>query len=343
VTTLAKPAGSGTTRGLVDVIEERRESLLKLLPPGVDPERFIQQAVKASHVPGIRACTPSSFLKCVADLAELGLDLSPSLQQAFLIPRFDKRVNAEVCTLLIGYRGLIAMMLRSPEIHSVDAAIVYSNDEFSETRGSRPELIHRPAPLTGPRGHVVGAYAVAYFADRTRTPQWAVMQRAELDAIKTRSDEQRRRKDGSVASSPWQTDFAEMCRKTPIRRLAKYLPIAPDISRIDKAIEVDRETEDWSDYVGQLEPAAIEQGPSRPAPKTGATARLAANLGVRRGQDVAPPEVVADAGAPEEGPAVAAGSPPDRGGTKQLAQAHAAPSPRPVTAGDKITEDDIPF
>lgn len=313
-TTSANGAGAKT---VADVIVERRDKLVKLLPPGVDPERFIQQAYKASQVPGVRACTPTSVLKCVADLAELGLDLSPSLGQAYLIPRFDKRVNAEVCTLLIGYRGLIAMMLRSPGIHAVDAAIVYLNDEFVETRGSRPELIHRPAPLTSDRGEVVGAYAIAYFTDSERAPQWAVMRQADLDRIRDRSQAGR--------SGPWQTDYEEMCRKTPIRRLAKYLPLAPEVSRIEKAIEVDRETEGWPSADDAQQPRQLE-----PAAKPGATKRMGALLGVARAST---PEPIDTAATPVDDPA-----------PEPVAAKTAAPDKGVRQAGPvEITGDDIPF
>jgi len=55
-----------------------------------------------------------------------------------------------------------------------------------------------------------------------------VMTRAEVEAVRKRSR--------SGAAGPWETDWAEMARKTVVRRLAKYLPMSVEMA---KAVELD--------------------------------------------------------------------------------------------------------
>ena len=97
----------------------------------------------------------------------------------------------------------------------IEARVVYAKDFFEIGFGSAQALIHRP--YLGPdRGDIVAAYAIAELKDSE--DQIEVMTRAELDLVRMRSP--------SSNDGPWVSDFAEMARKTVLRRLCKYLPFA---------------------------------------------------------------------------------------------------------------------
>ena len=82
---------------------------------------------------------------------------------------------------------------------------------------------------------IVSVYAVAHLKDGYT--QFEVMTRDEVEAIRERSK--------SKSHGPWVTDFAEMARKTVVKRLCKYLPLSPQLAA---AIELDNRSE--SGFVG---------------------------------------------------------------------------------------------
>jgi recombination protein RecT len=45
---------------------------------------------------------------------------------------------------------------------------------------------------------------------------------------------------------PWATDYAEMGRKTVVRRLSKYIPKSPELSH---ALEIEDRAEGFGDYI----------------------------------------------------------------------------------------------
>jgi recombinational DNA repair protein RecT len=81
-------------------------------------------------------------------------------------------------------------------------------------------------------GAMIGVYAVAHFTNGFAQPE--VMSAAQVEKVRARS------RAGSSSSSPWNTDPAAMWRKTAVKRLCKYLPQNPDLSR---AIEVEERAE----------------------------------------------------------------------------------------------------
>jgi recombination protein RecT len=62
---------------------------------------------------------------------------------------------------------------------------------------------------------ILYVYAVAHL--KGGGVQFEVMPKREVDAIRARSR--------SGNEGPWKTDYAEMAKKTVVRRLAKYLPL----------------------------------------------------------------------------------------------------------------------
>jgi recombination protein RecT len=170
--------------------------------------------------------------------AELGLEAGSALGHAYLVPYKTE------CTLIIGYRGLLELARRSGQIKQLSAHPVYEHDAFEVRFGTSETIDHHPL-LAGERGEIIAAYAVAHLADGS--VQSEVMTRAEIDAIRSRSR--------AGQSGPWVTDYAEMSRKTVLRRLCKYLPASTTIAR---ALEVeDHGTAD--DVPVQLAPGASDR------------------------------------------------------------------------------------
>jgi recombination protein RecT len=99
-------------------------------------------------------------------------------------------------------------------VQSVNARVVRVGDEFDYAFGLDPKLEHKPkADVDQVITHV---YAVVRLKDGGA--DFDVMTRAEVEAIRKRS---RAAKDG-----PWVTDYAEMAKKTVLRRLLKTAPMS---------------------------------------------------------------------------------------------------------------------
>jgi recombination protein RecT len=131
-----------------------------------------------------------------------------------------------------GYRGLIDLCKRSGEVSSIYAHTVHEKDKFEIELGSTQKITHVPYTM-GDRGEVVSVYAVAVLKDGA--VQFDYMTKSDVDAIRRRSR--------AGQTGPWQSDFAEMAKKTVVRRLVKYLPISTDLER---AVELEDRDADLS-------------------------------------------------------------------------------------------------
>jgi recombination protein RecT len=151
------------------------------------------------------------------DCSALGIE--PDNRMAYLIPYGNQ------CTLIIGYKALVALARRSGEISDIHADIVCANDVFEYSFGSEGKLIHKPK--LGDRGEVIAAYSFAKLKDGSSS--YEVMDLDEVNAIKNRSK--------AGKSGPWVSDFAEMAKKTVFRRHSKWLPVSSE--KMQEALEKD--------------------------------------------------------------------------------------------------------
>lgn len=196
-----------TIRGLVESPEFAAQ-VEKALPRHIKPDRFIRVAITAmTRTPKLMECTRESFFNSLLTLSQLGLE--PDGYHAHLIPYKDQ------CQLIIDYKGLVDLTMRSGKVANIHADVVCEEDEFSYNMGMVEA--HR-VNLRKPRGEVYAAYAVVTFKDGTKKAE--VMSRDDIEAIRKRSR--------AGNNGPWVTDWNEMAKKTVFRRLAKWLPISPE-------------------------------------------------------------------------------------------------------------------
>jgi len=185
-----------------------REQFARALPKHLSPERFCRIAITAlTRTPKLAECTQESLMKCLLDLSAFGLE--PDGRRAHLIPYKDQ------CTLVIDWKGLAELAMRSGIIAKLHADIVCENDVFAYNLG---EIKCHEIDFRKPRGDMYAAYALA----QTKTGEVfvAVLSKDEIDAVRKRSR--------SGSSGPWVTDYAEMAKKTAFRRLSKWLPLSAE-------------------------------------------------------------------------------------------------------------------
>lgn len=207
----------------------------KALPScGVTPERFARLITSAiSSTPKLHECTPQSFLGAMMTAASLGLEPNTPLGQAYLIP------YGNVAQMQIGYKGLLALCYRSGQIKSINAEVVYKNDEFEYELGLDSKLVHKPK-MDGDRGEPVAYYAV--YRTKDDGYGFAVMSRADV--------EKHRKQYSKAQNSPWDTNFDEMAKKTVLKKALKYAPISTELMREvnqDESVHTQFRMEDLKD------------------------------------------------------------------------------------------------
>jgi recombination protein RecT len=198
---------------VADMLEKSRDSIASALPRHVSADRLARVALSELRTnPVLLRCTPQSLMNCIVKAGQLGFELGGALGHAYLVPYKSE------ATLIVGYRGLIALARRSGEIQSLTARVVHENDEFEIEFGLDEKLRH--VPSIGEPGQMTHVYAVAKLTGGGI--QYEVMTKREVDDIRKRSR--------AGSSGPWVTDYEEMARKTVVRRLFKYLPVSIEMA-----------------------------------------------------------------------------------------------------------------
>lgn len=246
---LAKKAEStkGETKltksmSIAELIKAMEPEIRKALPEVITPERFTRMALSALNTtPKLRECTPMSFLAALMNAAQLGLEPNTPLGQAYLIP-YNKGVME--CQFQIGYKGLIDLSCRNPQMQIISAQAVYENDEFEYELGLNPKLEHRPA--LGDRGEVRLFYGMVKLVNGGFG--FEVMSKTAMDAY---AREYSKAFDSSF--SPWKNNYIGMAKKTVIKQALKYAPLKTDFRKAlsnDETIKKEL-SEDMSEIHGE--------------------------------------------------------------------------------------------
>ena len=151
--------------------------------------------------------------------AQLGLEPNTPLGQAYLIPYKNK--GKLDCQFQIGYKGLLDLVYRNPDIQTVQAQCVYENDQFEYELGLEPKLVHKPA--TADRGELILVYAL--WKSQNGGFGFEVMSKSDIDAHAKKFSQSY----GS-SFSPWKTNYEEMAKKTVIKKCLKYAPLKTDFA-----------------------------------------------------------------------------------------------------------------
>jgi len=227
-----------------------KDQVALALPTHCTPDRFARVALTAlNRTPKLAECTQQSLLQCLMDLSAMGLE--PDGRRAHLIPYGDK------ATLVIDYKGLVEMAMRSGEISTIHADVVCEGDVFKYNMG---RIEAHEVDFKKGRGAMYAAYAHVVMKDGTVKDE--VMSKDDIDAIRKRSR--------SANSGPWVTDYNEMAKKTVFRRCSKWLPLSAELR--------DKVEKDDEPITVTAQPARSE--PLNPFPELQITEEKKADAGV---------------------------------------------------------------
>lgn len=206
---------------VVALIQSKRDEIARALPRHISPDRLLRVVITTlRRNPELASCEQYSLIGAIMQAAQLGLEPDGIMGRAYLVPFRAKDQPLKQVQLIVGYRGLMDLARRSGEIVSIYAHVVRERDQFSVAYGLQPSLTHVPF-AGGDAGDITGAYAVATF--RAGGAQCEHLWRWEIDDVRKQSK--------ASGSGPWVTHFAEMAKKTAIRRLCKYLPASVELQQ----------------------------------------------------------------------------------------------------------------
>jgi recombination protein RecT len=239
------------------LLQRSQAQIMRALPRHVTPDRFSRIVLtEIRKNPELGLCDPMSLLGAIIQCAQLGLEPGSGLGHAYLIPFNNRKRNVKEVQFIPGYRGLIDLARRSGQVETISARIVHEKDFFRFQYGDEEKIEH--VPFEGAEeeaGRITHAYAVARL--KGGGVQREVMTRTQIDRV-------RDRKQGS--NPVWDSDFDEMARKTVVRRIAKYLPLSPEVAA---AIEKDdahfkgEGQENWRVLDADYEPKPAAHDPTK--------------------------------------------------------------------------------
>ena len=204
-------------------LELARDKIAARLPAGANVDRWIgglQNALSAN--PKLYRCDRAKLFAAAFEVAHCGLQLGAALGQAYVIP------YKNTPTVVIGYKGLIALAMRSGAVLGLSAEVVHEADRFEYEAGMSPKLIHVPT-MAKDRGDPIAVYCSIEGKGGARTAR--VVPWHEIEAMRS--------KYGS-RSPAWRDHTREMAIKTAIKKTLKWLPLTSDLARV---IQLDGQAE----------------------------------------------------------------------------------------------------
>jgi len=211
---------------MAEIVRERQDMLSKHIPPN-EVERFMDNVLSSiSKIERLAECSPASFYKAAHQCALLNLQPG-HFGHIYLVP-FKQNV-----TIMVGYKGLIELAMRHPDVTRIKADLIYKDDHFSEDIANMQ--IEHSRSLGGDRteGAIVGAYCRIWLRGFTE-PTSLVLNRNQIDGYRKLSK--------ASGGNFWTKHFGAMARKTVIRALLNGGEI-PMSTQLRDAIDAELETE----------------------------------------------------------------------------------------------------
>lgn len=249
-TKVAAPSAKKTFTDLVTG-EHFKNQLMAALPKHLTPDRFTRVLLTATiRTPLLLQCTQETMFNGILTAAAAGVEIDG--RRAHLIPFKNNQKQCYEAQLIIDYKGIAELIMRSGIVSTIHTDVVCDNDVFEENRG---KIIKHTIDRKKERGDVYAAYCIITMRDGSEKTE--VMSKAEVDAIRKRSR--------AGGSGPWVTDYSEMAKKTVFRRASKWVPLSPEIRGVieaeDEPLDVTpKSTADLSAILGSSSgPAPVDQ------------------------------------------------------------------------------------
>jgi recombination protein RecT len=201
------------------LINKWEKVIVKVMGTDFNVNRMLGIAVSiVQSKPKLKECSLSSLIGAILYASQVGLDLSPVLDQCYLVP-FKGQV-----TYMIGYKGLCTLSYRSGKVETIFSNVIYRNEKrkifFNEQKG----FIVKHKPMiedAANRGDMIAAY-VRMKIVRGEPVCFALPAKDIIDTHKLKS------KAANSADSPWNVPAFEkfMWQKSVLKELIKTMPFS---------------------------------------------------------------------------------------------------------------------
>ena len=167
---------------------------------------------------------PASLFASILHCAEMGLNPSQMVGEFFFISYKDS------ITPILGYKGLLTLLMRSSKVKKIWSEVVYEDDDFEYELGLEPKLLHTPNHHSVRNSkNIKCIYACAKIENEVI---FKVMFKNEIQNIINMS---------KVPNDLFFNDKKDpeqwMAKKTVLKQLAKLMP--KDDDRLKKAVSMD--------------------------------------------------------------------------------------------------------
>jgi len=209
--------GEATLAGSLDQLKPKLSEVLQ--GTGLNVARFIRMCLSSHReIPSLAQCSMPSLLDCCFKAAARGWEPGSALGMCYMIPFKDKGGNLQA-TFISGYKGLLDQVYNSGMIDVIRVKLVYKGDKFKVVEGSKAELIHEPDPdrVNFPDDEITRGYCIWKLKGSSEY-QWDLMPKALIDITRSRSK--------GKNSPAWVDNYAEMAKKTVLRRATKLMPMS---------------------------------------------------------------------------------------------------------------------
>lgn len=233
-------------RPVLELITASKSNFEVRLPAGMTAERFMYGLATACQKnAALMSCEPQSVVLAAYEAAEVGCNLSPSLALGWLIP-YGKDAQFQP-----SYRFFLQKAYESGLVTAFYAEVVYENDIFSREFAPKRTLTHMPPP-NDERGPAIGAYALIEFKDGHI--DWEYMTASQIERHRSASK--------NPNSLMWKTFWEEGWKKTPLRVLAKRLPMTnPGMEKLAEIVNRDAERDSDPVIPGRLDIEEVHAEP----------------------------------------------------------------------------------
>ena len=114
---------------IVQYLDKYQSQIAEALPNNMSSKRMARIIkTEIAKTPKLLECSPRSLFGSVVQCAQLGLEPGGILGHAWLLPYWNSKKQLMESQLMIGYRGMIDIALRSSKVLSIEARSVYEGD-----------------------------------------------------------------------------------------------------------------------------------------------------------------------------------------------------------------------
>lgn len=203
-------------------LESYKQSILPdlLKKHNIDPAQFVQivlsEVKKNEKLLVAFQENPASMFASILAGAEIGLMPSEMLGEFYLIPR---RIEGKpTVTPLIGYKGMVNIILRGGEVSRIDAECVFEGDTFEVSYGLERTIKHIPDFTVDKNA---ANFKFVYVVAKLKNGEYQFVVLSKTDIIKIRAM-------SKYENSLYFNDKSDpnfwMVKKTALIQLAKLLP-----------------------------------------------------------------------------------------------------------------------